>query len=249
MSVEMGARGGCGLGGCPAGVPGGWTDGRRHRQSARRGDGGWCPPSPARGTAALRPSAFPAGRTTSSEVTWAEHPTVSPGLPAPSRAPVRPASPRGLTDHTKWLPGELEPPLPAAVPAAAACSPDAHEVLHSEHHDGHDLLQGAQLSHRRAWTAGPWPGSAGPSPKPGTRAPQTCILDPGGPSVPNSNTEITMWSPWHPPLPLGDCCERLKPHPTRVCQWTPRVSVVEGHLGPEDQGGRKEGEKGWGIRC
>lgn len=157
------------------------------------------------------------------EATWAEHPRVSPGLPAPSRAPVRPAPPRGLTDHTERLSGELETPPPAAVPAAAARGPDAHEVLHSEHHDGHDLLQGAQMSHRRARAAGAWPGSAGSSPKPGTRAPQTCILDPGGPSVPNSNQRSRCGHQGARSCPWGVAVSVSSPAPPVSAQGYPRL--------------------------
>lgn len=58
------------------------------------------------------------------------------------RPPAGAPPPPGLTDHTEGLPGELEPAPPAAVATAAARRPDAHEVLHAEHDDGHDLLQG-----------------------------------------------------------------------------------------------------------
>lgn len=67
-----------------------------------------------------------------------------PGQHAPSALSRLAAClhPPGLTYHTEGLPGKLEPPPPAAVPAAAACRPDPHKVLHTEHHDGHDFLQG-----------------------------------------------------------------------------------------------------------
>lgn len=151
--------------------------------------------------------AFQATLTTTSDAKGAEHSAVSPGFPTLSRAYVHPAPPPGLTDHTEGLPGELEPPSPAAVPAAAARGPDPHKILHAKHHDGHNFLQGKpQLSHCRDYSSG-WGGlaevvSLGSSPKPGAapgegwggRAPQRCILDWGDPSVTHSSTDL-QWLP------------------------------------------------------
>lgn len=45
------------------------------------------------------------------------------------------------TYNTEWLPGKAQSPLPASVAAAAASAPDPDDVLQTENHDHHKLLQ------------------------------------------------------------------------------------------------------------
>lgn len=110
-----------------------------HRPGARRAR---CPPRPARAPLPPRPRRPPAMTTLSGAKAGASPPGARGHGPGASCSPAGAPPPPGLTDHAERLPGELEPAPPAAVATAAARRPDAHEVLHAEHHDGHDLLQG-----------------------------------------------------------------------------------------------------------
>ncbi|TNN74581.1 hypothetical protein EYF80_015128 [Liparis tanakae] len=71
------------------------------------------------------------------------------------------AHPFFLTYDTERLSGEFEPPSPSSVPTAAASGPYPHNVLHPEHHDGHNFLwdeaESVELTLRRE---GKQPGEA-----------------------------------------------------------------------------------------
>lgn len=45
-----------------------------------------------------------------------------------------------LTYNAEWLSSESQPPLPSSVPAATACGPEPHQVLHPKHDNHHKLL-------------------------------------------------------------------------------------------------------------